>query len=259
MKMNVEKFINTVNNKDANELLNEIPDNSIDLIISDHPYTFTTMRGLRNYKMELNNNLDFNKLFNEYSRILKNDRVIVMFMHVGDLLKNYINIPLEFKYLTDIIWIKPSPVNFLSAKRKPLSQHESIFIFTKGKNHYNYKDAMNKGKSYIYKTNRYSKFNDVIRIDTIQNNGRYLTDIIYAPNKPRMKKSERTIHPTQKPLFLIKKLISAFSYQNEIVLDVFAGSGTTALACKELNRNYIVNDISKEYYNLIINRIGDSI
>ena len=78
MKMNVEKFINTVNNKDANELLNEIPDNSIDLIISDHPYTFTTMRGLRNYKMELNNNLDFNKLFNEYLRILKNDRVIVM-------------------------------------------------------------------------------------------------------------------------------------------------------------------------------------
>ena len=49
------------------------------------------------------------------------------------------------------------------------------------------------------------------------------------------------------------------SYQNEIVLDVFAGSGTTALACKELNRKYIVSDISKEYYDLIRNRIGDSI
>ena len=183
-----------------------------------------------------------------------------MFMHVGDLLKNYVNIPSEFKYLTDIIWIKPGPVNFLSAKRKPLSQHESIFIFTKGKNHYNYKDAMNEGKSYISKRNKkYDKFNDVIRADIIQNNGRYFTDIIYAPNKPHMNKFERTMHPTQKPLFLIKKLISAFSYENEIVLDVFAGSGTTALACKELNRNYIVNDISKEYYNLIINRIGDSI
>lgn len=63
-------------------------------------------------------------------------------------------------------------------------------------------------------------------------------------------------HPTIKPLEYIKRMILNSSNENDIVLDPFAGSGTTAIACKELNRNFIGFEINKEYYDIAIDRIN---
>jgi DNA modification methylase len=78
-----------------------------------------------------------------------------------------------------------------------------------------------------------------------------MSDVIFAPNKPTMNISERTEHPTQKPLELIRKLVTAFSFPNDTVFDPFAGSGTTLVTCKELNRNCLGIEINKEYADII--------
>jgi site-specific DNA-methyltransferase (adenine-specific) len=67
------------------------------------------------------------------------------------------------------------------------------------------------------------------------------------------------VHPTQKPLFLIQKLIELVTNPGDLILDPFAGSGTTALACKELNRNYICIEKEREYIDIIHQRLNTPI
>ena len=68
--------------------------------------------------------------------------------------------------------------------------------------------------------------------------------------------SDRGLHPTQKPLVLMKALIELTTQENQIVLDPFSGSGTTLVAAKELNRHYLGFEIDKDYYNTSLNRLG---
>lgn len=69
-------------------------------------------------------------------------------------------------------------------------------------------------------------------------------------------KSEERVHPTQKPLKLIKQIIEDYTQQNDIVLDCFLGSGTTAVACKQLNRQYIGFEINKQYFDIAQDRLN---
>lgn len=66
---------------------------------------------------------------------------------------------------------------------------------------------------------------------------------------------EKRFHPTQKPLSLIKRLIIASSYKNDIVLDPFTGCGSTQLSAIDLNRNYLGFELDKNYYNIALQRI----
>jgi site-specific DNA-methyltransferase (adenine-specific) len=74
-----------------------------------------------------------------------------------------------------------------------------------------------------------------------------------------MKHHERTIHPTQKPVALISTLVQWITNPGDLVLDPFCGSGTTALACKELGRNYICIEKELEYYQIACNRLDQPI
>ena len=68
--------------------------------------------------------------------------------------------------------------------------------------------------------------------------------------------SDRGLHPTQKPLLLMKALIELTTQENQLVLDPFAGSGTTLVAAKELNRHYMVFEINEDYYNNSLDRLN---
>ena len=72
---------------------------------------------------------------------------------------------------------------------------------------------------------------------------------------PREKKSMKTYHMTPKPLALIEYFVSTFTDKNQLVIDPFMGSGTTALACKNLGRNCVGYEIDKEYYKVILDRL----
>lgn len=69
-------------------------------------------------------------------------------------------------------------------------------------------------------------------------------------------KNDMTFHPTQKPLLLMKKIIEKYTNEEDIVLDCFAGSGSTLEACKIMNRKYIGIELNKKYYEKIVDRLN---
>ena len=75
-------------------------------------------------------------------------------------------------------------------------------------------------------------------------------------NYPICHGKERTDHPTQKPLSLMKDIIQKHSHEGDTILDTFGGSGTVAVASKILNRNYILIEKELEYYNICLSRIN---
>jgi site-specific DNA-methyltransferase (adenine-specific) len=208
----------------------------------------------------LKTEINWNILFRRVYRILKDDAMLVIFGHLSTFVKLWNVIESTgFEYVTDIIWVKNAPVNFLQAKKKPLSQHETITVWRKGEMRYNWEEAMSHGhRSYHRKRVGTDSFYDIKYVDTVNDGFRYMTDVFFAPNKPTMPFSERTEHPTQKPLALIERLVRAFSFKGENVIDPFAGSGTTLVACAKVCRNCLGIEINEKYAEIIRRRVKSS-
>jgi site-specific DNA-methyltransferase (adenine-specific) len=90
--------------------------------------------------------------------------------------------------------------------------------------------------------------------DQIKKPGKQLRSVWWIPNTPQSEKIHGR-HPTQKPLRLLRRVVSAFSLPGQLVFDPFMGSGTTAVACKELQRDFLGIELSKEYVELAKKRI----
>ena len=221
---------------DALKVLPTMPSNSVDLVILDPPYLAPEQKP--NLREEVVSALieekSYVSIFPELYRIMKENSDLLMFGHLSTFMRLGQRIlDSGFRYCTDIVWVKPGPVNFLQAGRKPLTQHETIAVFYKGKLKFNEEGSKTNGMPYVTKGGLYQSFYNVVRHTTVNEGFRYMTDVLFASHKPTMKHEERTDHPTQKPLELIKRLISAFSFEGETVLDPFLGSGTTMVAAKE--------------------------
>lgn len=89
------------------------------------------------------------------------------------------------------------------------------------------------------------------------NDGKQMRDVWTGTLTPRSEKIHGK-HPTQKPLYLLERIILASTHEGDIVLDPFCGSSTTGVACRKLGRNYIGIDNNEEYINLSIARLKDS-
>ena len=153
-------------------------------------------------------------------------------------------------YKYDWIWKKEKGLGFLNAKKMPLRDTENISVFYKKTCLYN--PQMRKGKPYKA-TNKPSLQkginHDYKQVETINTGERYpLTTLEFE----RVKK---TVHPTQKPVELCEYLIKTYTNENETVLDNCLGSGTTGIACKNLNRNFIGIELDKNYFEIAKNRI----
>ena len=262
--------INKIYNMDCLEGMKYIDDKSIDIIITDPPWLKTECDFDKT-------DLNWNLLFKEYKRILKDNGWLFLFGTVEmavEALK--VNWKRKFEY----IWIKPSiiPCTYITAR--PATQHEIIFAFIKAElkkvtTLYIDKESLKtKGDTYtrnINSTDTTGEFevkNRRVPIDKngnkkpikIINNGtRVGSTVIYYPNKNKLPFNERTPHPTQKPVNLIELLIKGYCPPNGLVLDSFMGSGTTAIACINTNRNFIGFELNKEYYELAKNRINQHI
>ena len=159
----------------------------------------------------------------------------------------------NFKY--DWVWNKKKPVGFLNAKRMPLKQHEIISVF--GKHVYNpqpYKKNTNgmmsnvqKGKSNTINGNTIGK-----SVATCDNSkvGYPRSIIDQIPVLNNLGKDKSGLHPTQKPLALMEYLVKTYTNEGDTVLDPTMGSGTTGLACKNLNRNFIGIEKDKKYFEI---------
>jgi len=215
----------------------KIPDNSIDLIVIDPPYEI-------NYNNESwdKKQLDWKFLFVEFNRMLKPTGNLIIFQGWSNVCET---ITIGEQYFTLNNWIIYDRIKGRGAKRNLVSTREDILWFIKS-NDYTYNKIYSTIKK---KTGGLGKKNNQ-ECRALSN---VFTDI--SPIVPWSK--ERVGHPTQKPIQLLERLITIFSNENDIVLDCFAGSGTTGVAAKNLNRQYILIEQSEEYIEIIRDRLAN--
>ena len=236
-------MLNQIHNIDCLIGMNDIPDKSIDMILCDLPY------GTTKNKWDSLINLDL--LWKQYMRIIKDNGAIVLTAQTPfDKVLGMSN----FKYLRyEWIWEKDNATGFLNANRMPLKSHENILVFydkppkyypvmRKGKMRQKGNKGSNETRCYG-KSKEYSVTNDLY----------YPTSVIEIGNANQRGK----IHPTQKPVELFEYLIKTYSQEGDVVLDNCIGSGTTAIACLNLNRYYIGFEKDDTYYESAMNRIEE--
>tara|TARA_R110000751_G_scaffold273916_1_gene374732 strand:+ start:42 stop:743 length:702 start_codon:yes stop_codon:yes gene_type:complete len=227
---------------DCLEEMKDIPDNSIDMILTDLPYGTTSCKW--------DSIIPLDKLWVEWNRIIKpNTPIILTSQTPFDKILGMSNIK-NLRY--EWIWEKNISTGHMNANKMPLKSHENILVFYEHLPIYN--PQFTEGKPYTLKRNK-GKFKDVYGI-TGRKDG-YIS-INSGKRHPRtVVKFNRCIglHPTQKPVSLFEYLIKTYSNEGDTVLDCCAGSGTTGVACKNLNRNYILIEKDEGYYNIIKERL----
>jgi site-specific DNA-methyltransferase (adenine-specific) len=166
----------------------------------------------------------------------------------------------QFKY--DWIWYKNTASGFPFAKYQPLRNHEIISVFYKKRPYYNpikeERDAtLESKKRMTYKFNGNHK-TDVYDLNSVEHN---LDNKSYPKTIKRFKSvpnSKGRLHPTQKPVALLKYLIKTYTKENDTVLDFTMGSGSTGVACMETNRNFIGIELEPKYYEIAEQRINEA-
>ena len=231
---------------DTIEQMKLIPDKSIDAIICDLPYGTT--------KCKWDSIIPFDKLWNEYNRIIKDSGAIALFGR--EPFSSKVRLSNENNYRYDWIWEKSKATNFLFAKQMPLIAHEDIMIFYNKLPTYN--PQKTKGKPY---NKGIEKRNEIEAVGKIGNGNLLINEsgdrnprsVIYF----RTAESEGKFHPTQKPISLIEYLILTYSNENDIVLDNTFGSCTTGIACINTNKNFIGIENNMDYFNISLKRVEE--
>lgn len=236
--------MNKIENCDAFNFLKNIETNTINLILIDPPYIISKDSGFSKgniskdeYKSKYGKytidfgewdkqELDLDNLFNQFYRILNPSGTLIMFydiwkmQEIKEIAEKY-----KFKQPRLCCWNKTNPVPVNSKLNYLTNAKEYFCTFTK-----------------ISKPTFNSEYD----------NGDYFSDTyIY----PICHGKERTKHPTQKPLELIKQLVLKHSNENDVVLDCFLGSGTTAVASLETNRKFLGCEINEKYFNIAKERL----
>tara|TARA_Y100000310_G_scaffold77027_1_gene73537 strand:- start:38018 stop:38743 length:726 start_codon:yes stop_codon:yes gene_type:complete len=237
-------MINKIVKGDCLQLLPAIEDGSIDMILCDLPYGTT--------QCKWDSVIPLDTLWKQYDRILKKDGVVAL-TAAQPFTSVLVNSNLKhFKY--EWIWEKSKATGYLNAKKQPLRSHESVLIFYRKWGTYNPQKTegkpYNKGKA-LRTTDVYGE-----QVSTLVENK---TGLRYPRTVQYFKTAEsegKVLHPTQKPIKLFEFLIKTYTNEGDLVLDSCAGSGTTAVACRNLNRNFILFEIEDEYYQLALKRIN---
>jgi len=238
--------VNKIIQGDCLNVMKGIPDESVDLVLTDPPYNISKLNDNRD-RSKLNSpimrrkkslNYDFGDWDNmdrkdfliftenwlkECCRVLKINGAFISFFNKEDIsYLNWTSKKYQVRTRTIFTWHKTNPVPSFR-KVNYLSACEFIWIGSKGKfKTFNFK--MQKEMHNFYETSNKSCYG-------------------------------KTSHPTEKPLSLIQHLIEIHSNKNDIILDPFLGSGTTAVACKELRRRFIGIEISEEYCEIAKRRV----
>jgi len=233
--------INKIYNMDCLEGMKLIPDKSIDMILCDLPYGTTACKW--------DSIIPFEPLWEQYKRVIKESGAIVLTASQPFTTILIASNMAMFKYCW--IWKKPQGVDPFMAKYRPLNNYEDICVFSIGTT--KYYPQMDSGKPYTVirdrKPRNYEITATTMKQTTTVNAGfRYPTRIIEF-------NQERGLHPTQKPVELCEYLIKTYTNEGETVLDNCMGSGTTAIACINTNRNYIGFELDAHYCEIANERI----
>lgn len=215
-----------------NEMKN-IKEKSIDCILTDLPYGIT--------KNEWDIEIDLKLLWENFNNILKPNGIIILTAVQPFTSKLVISNQKMFKY--EIIWEKTIGSGQLNIKHQPLRVHESILIFYNKRGTYN--EQLTEGKPYSINRTKVkgSGYNKQTSTNKQNDGYRHAKSVIKISN-PRIKEG----HPTQKPIELLEYLVKTYTNENDTVLDCCMGSGSTGVACINLNRNFIGIELNNEYF-----------
>ena len=233
---------NEIYNMDCLKGMQMIDDKSVDMILCDLPY------GVTNCGWD--SVIPFEELWKQYKRIIKDNGVIVL-TGIQPFTTRMINSNIDwFKYCW--YWNKNQVTNFAQAKKQPLRCVEEICVFYKKSPTYNPQGLIKLDKT--IKRNRKKSEKESIYRHSLE--GEYEVKYTNYPRQVLNFKCERTgLHPTQKPVKLFQYLIETYTNEGELVLDNCIGSGTTAIACINSNRDFIGFEREKRYCDIARKRI----
>ena len=233
---------------DCLERMKEIPDASVDMVLTDPPYQTT--------QNKWDSIIPFEPMWEQLKRIVKPSGACVLFS-AQPFTTNLIYSNMKcFKY--SMVWKKSKCGSPLTAKYKPLTKHEDINVFSLHKKTLKYYPQMSEGKPYKRKftENKVNNMGFGIKgVETDNNGTRHPTTILDYPQQWRR---QDQVHPTQKPVELMEFLIKSFSMENETVLDFTAGSFSTGVACLNTNRKFIGIEMDEKYFDIGVNRMSDT-
>lgn len=229
--------------------MQNIPDKSIDLILCDLPYSMTSMKW--------DSHIPFDKLWEQYNRIIKPNGNIVLFSAGMFTINLICSNTKQFRYR--LIWEKNVPTGMGSAKYRPMKYYEEICIFGNSKGTYNPipKRREGVGKA-CYNYDHYCSTNNHINVS--KQPKRYDPDWVQPSDVLKFNvvpNRNGKLHPTQKPVELLEYLIKTYSNEGDIVLDNCMGSGSTGIACMNTNRDFIGIELDENYFNAAQKRITD--
>ena len=164
-------------------------------------------------------------------------------------LSNYKNFRHEW------IWKKNRGSNFANTVREPMKEHEEILVFSKGKWVYNkqMEERAETGKSRAKYTVEHTSKSTNYR--EFEGREHHKISELRVPSSVQKFNVEVGLHPTQKPVALMEYLIKTYTNEGDMVLDFTMGSGTTGVACKNTNRNFIGIELDEKYFNIAKDRI----
>lgn len=231
---------------DCLERMKEIPDGSVDLVLTDPPYGTTACKW--------DSVIDFTLMWEQLKRIIKpNGAILLMAQTPFDKVLGVSNLSM-LKY--EWIWEKTTATGHLNAKKCPMKAHENVLVFYDKLPTYNpqktsgHKRKTSKADRSKLNGECYGKQEGLTVYDSTD---RYPRSVqVFSTDKQKVK-----LHPTQKPVALLEYLIKTYTNENETVLDFTFGSGSTGVACLNTNRKFIGVEMDARYYEIACYRLNN--
>ena len=223
-----------------------------DAIITDPPYGKITKT------CEWDKIIPFDEMWKRLNKLKKKNTPIILFGNQPFTSALNMSKLKDFRY--EIIWQKDKGTDFGNANRKPLNIHENISVFYEKQPNYN--RICDEGNPYIRKNYRTNGKNDTnFKSD---NSGTWINEGKRTPTTIRKINrvsagGKKPLHPTEKPIELMEWIIKSYTNEDDLVLDFTMGSGSTGVACMNLNRKFIGIELDENYFNIAKNRIENTI
>jgi DNA modification methylase len=239
---------------DCLELMKNIPDGSVDMVLTDPPYGTTACKW--------DSVIPFEPMWEQLKRVIKPNGAIVLFG--AEPFSSALRMSNIKNYKYDWVWEKPNGTNFLNFKYQPAKVLENISVFGymatsySKKGNMQYYPQMVKGKPYKCKQGRSGETHGRDKKTRERRDIVTKSDGMRYPKNIIKETTEKGLHPTQKPVALMEYLIKSYTNENETVLDFTMGSGTTGVACVNLNRDFIGIELDDKYFEIAKNRIEDA-
>jgi len=217
----------------------------VDAIITDPPYGTTACKW--------DSVIPFDQMWQRLNKLIKPNGAIVLFG--SEPFSSALRMSNIKNYKYDWVWNKKLAGNAIVAKHQPLKIHELIHIFS-SKGRATYIPQKTKGK---LRKKMFSKTIQPKTLNKVTEAKETFNDEYYPKSIQNFSMADRRnrLHPTQKPVALMEYLIKTYTNEGELVLDFTMGSGTTGVACKNLNRNFIGIELDSNYFDIAKGRIND--